>query len=48
MLKAIRHNKPMLIIESNKNNIKYIKKKLVTIGYKYKFISKDSNYIFYQ
>ena len=48
MLKAIKHNKPMLIIESNKNNIKYIKKKLVTFGYKYKFISKDLNYIFYQ
>ena len=48
MLKAIKFNKPMIIIESNKNNIKYIKKKLISLGYKYRYISTELNYVFYQ
>ena len=48
MLKNIKHNKPIIVIESNKNNIKPIKKILITFGYKHKYISKDLNYVFYQ
>ena len=47
MIKNIKKSKPLLIIESNTQNIKSLKMKLNKLNYKCKNIKKNSNYVFY-
>ena len=47
MIENIKKFKPLLIIESNSQNIKSLKKKLNKLNYRCKHIKKNSNYVFY-
>lgn len=47
MIKNIKKFKPLLIIESNTQNIKSLKMRLNKLNYKCKHIKKNSNYVFY-